>query len=99
MNAPTRADLLRLVAQRFPRKAPSEIVLRWIDELAEVSNEGVSILDASFPETIEVESEGQPDLFLAAFGYFMKRDKKRPPMMRDLSGADVEELRAAFAES
>ena len=99
MNAPTRADLLRLVAQRFPRKAPMEIVLRWIDELAEVSNEGVSILDASLPEAIEVESDAQADLFLSAFRYFMKRDKKRPPVMRDLSSADLKELQTAFAES
>ncbi|MDP9173499.1 MAG: hypothetical protein M3O30_06490 [Planctomycetota bacterium] len=99
MNAPTRADLLSLVAQRFPREAPLAVVLRWVEELMEMSDEGVTILDASFPETIEVESEARPDLFLSAFRHFMKRDKKIPPAMRDLSAADVKELRAVFAES
>ncbi len=99
MNAPTRSDLLALVAQRFPRKAPLAIVLRWVEELAEISDEGVSILDASFPESLQFESEAQPDLFMSAFQHFMKRDKKLPPAMRDLSAADVNELRAVFAES
>lgn len=99
MSAPTRADLLLLVAQRFPEEAPLAVVLRWAEELTEVSDEGVAILDASLPQTLEIESEAQPDLFLSAFGYFMKRDKKLPPVMRDLSAADVKKLRAVFAES
>ncbi|HSZ59071.1 MAG TPA: hypothetical protein VK797_25745 [Tepidisphaeraceae bacterium] len=99
MNAPTRADLLALVAQRFPREAPADIVLRWLEELTEVSDEGVTILDASFPQTLEVESEARPDLFLSAFRYFMKRDKKLPPAMRHLTAADAKELRAVFAAS
>jgi len=99
MNAPARDDLLALVARRFPDEAPDAIVLRWLEELTEVSDHGVTILDASFPETLEVESEAQPELFLSAFRYFLKRDKKLPPVMRDLSPADVQELRAVFAES
>jgi hypothetical protein len=55
MNAPTRDDLLSLVSQRFPKKDPLEIVLRWVQELTEVSDEGVTILDASFPESLDVE--------------------------------------------
>ena len=99
MNAPTRADLLALVAQRFPKEAPLDIVLRWVQELTEVSEEGVTILDASFPQTLEVESDAGPDLFLSAFRYFMKPGKKLPPAMRDLTAADVKELRAVFAAS
>lgn len=99
MNAPTRDDLLSLVAQRFPREAPVAVVLRWVEELMEMSDAGVTILDASFPETLEVESDAKPDLFLAAFRYFLKRDKKLPLIMRDLTAKDVNELRATFAES
>jgi len=58
-----------------------------------------AILDASFPEVLEVETEAQPDLFLAAFEYFLKGEKKPPQVMSDLSARDVNELRAAFAES
>jgi hypothetical protein len=99
MSAPNRNNLLSLVAQRFPEEAPVHIVLRWVEELTEVSDEGVTILDASFPETLEVESEAEPDLFLSAFRHFMKRDKKFPPVMRDLTAANVKKLRDVFAES
>src|SRR4051812_25389707 len=63
MNAPSRADLLALVARRFPKQSPDAIVLRWVEELTEASDEGVTILDASFPETLEVETEAQPQVF------------------------------------
>jgi hypothetical protein len=99
MNAPTREDLLALVTQRFRKEAPVDVVLRWVEELMEMSDGGVTILDASFPETVEVGSDAQPDLFLAAFRHFLRRDKKLPPIMGDLSAKEVKELRTAFAES
>jgi hypothetical protein len=99
MNAPTRDDLLALVAQGFQGEAPLATVGRWVEELTEVSDQGVTILDASFPETLEVESEAQPELFLSALRYFLNRDKKLPPAMRGLPPADVKELRSVFEES
>ena len=99
MNAPTRADLLALVAQRFPDEAPLATVVRWVEELTEVSDEGVAVLDASFPDTVDVEVEAQPELFMSAFRHFLERGKKLPPEMRDLPAAEVKELRSAFAES
>ncbi|MEA2711991.1 MAG: hypothetical protein QOF78_4592 [Phycisphaerales bacterium] len=105
MNAPTREDLLALVAQRFPEEKPVATVMRWAGELTEVSDEGVTILDASFPQTIEIDSDAQAELFLSALRYFLTIDKKLPPApapplaMRDLPAADVKALRAAFAES
>ena len=99
MNAPTRADLLALVAQRFPKQEPADIVMRWVEELADVSDDGVSILDAVFPATVAVEFDAQPDVFVAAFRFFLTRDKVRPAALRNLSAADLKALRAAFAES
>jgi hypothetical protein len=99
MNAPTRDDLLALVAQRFPGEAPLATVLRWVEELTEVSDEGVTILDAPFPEALEVDIDAQPELFLSAFRHFLNRDKKLPPALRALPAADVKELRSVFAES
>ncbi|HSU68400.1 MAG TPA: hypothetical protein VLJ39_16090, partial [Tepidisphaeraceae bacterium] len=99
MNAPTRDDLLALVKQRFPQESPADVVLRWVEEMTEVSDQGVVILDASFPESMDVEPESQPDLFLSAFGHFFRGDKKLPPAMRGLSPADVATLRSVFAES
>ena len=99
MNAPTRTDLLALVAQRFGKEPPMDVVLRWVEELAEVSDEGVTILDASFPQAVEVDSEAQSELFLSAFAHFAKGGKKAPAAMRGLSAADVKELRGTFARS
>jgi hypothetical protein len=99
MSAPTRADLLKLVTQRYPKKPPMPIVLRWVEELTEFSELGVSILDAEFPESLEVEPDVQLDLFLSAFGYFFKREKKLPVAMIDLSSADVKKLQKIFAGS
>ncbi|HEX8324186.1 MAG TPA: hypothetical protein VF595_09755 [Tepidisphaeraceae bacterium] len=99
MNAPTRADLLNLVAQRYTEPAPIEIVLRWASELTELSDEGASILDVTVPEAVDVDIDAQPELLLSAFRYFVKREKKRPPAMRGLAAADVKALQAMFAES
>ena len=99
MNAPTRGDLLALVAQRFPEQPPADTVVRWVEELTEVSDAGVTALDASFPETLDVEEEARPELFLSAFRHFLKRDKKLPPPLRDLAAADVRVLRSTFAAS
>jgi hypothetical protein len=62
MNAPTRADVLSLVKQRFPKQSPADVVLRWVEELMEVSEDGVAILDAAFPDTLGVELDAQPGL-------------------------------------
>jgi hypothetical protein len=99
MNAPTRDDLLSLVKQRFPKEAAVAVVLRWVEELMEMSDAGVTILMRRSPKTLEVETEAQPDLFLAAFEYFLKGEKKLPQVMSDLTARDVNELRAAFAQS
>ena len=99
MNAPTRGDLLKLVGKRFGGEEPVAVVMRWVEELMEVSEEGVSVLDAAFPLTLEVEPDAQADLFLAAFRHFVKRTRKLPPALRDLPAADIKQLRAVFAES
>jgi hypothetical protein len=99
MNVPTRDDLLSLVKARFPDCEPGATVMRWVEELMEASDQGVTILDASFPEGIEVEPEAQPELFLAAFRHFFNRGKKPPQPLRALPAAGMEELRAVFAAS
>jgi hypothetical protein len=99
MNCTSRADLFSLLKQRYPREAPAAVIERWVAELMEATDESVTILDAAFPEVIEVDSEIRPELFLAAFRHFMKRDKKLPSVMHDLSTEDLSTLRYAFAES
>ena len=99
MSAPTRADFLSLVSQRYPKKPPMPIVMRWVEELTEFSELGVSVLDAAFPESLEIEPDAQLDLFLSAFGYFFKREKRLPIAMSELSTAQVKLLRTVFAGS
>jgi hypothetical protein len=99
MNMPTRADLLKLVAQRFSKKAPLETILRWAEELMEQTDFGIAILDACFPETLDIEMEEQPELFIATLRHFMSGAKKTPAALRALSPAQLEELRAVFAAS
>jgi hypothetical protein len=99
MNAPTRADLLALVAQRFSKPAPIEIVMRWAQELMETSDAGVSILDAVCPESLDDDVYVQSELFFAALQYFAKREKKVPLALRGLSDAELKRLQNIFADS
>jgi len=99
MNVSTRADLLTLVAQRFPEVPPVETVLRWAQELEEESPFGLVILDACFPETLEIAIEEQSALFLAALRHFMVGGKKSPDELRALSAKQVKELRGIFTVS
>jgi hypothetical protein len=48
MNVTHPADLLALVAQRFPKHPPATTVLRWLEELMEFSADSIVILDAVF---------------------------------------------------
>jgi hypothetical protein len=99
MNAPTRADLLALVARRFPKHDPTAVVLRWIDELTQESENGLTILDAQFPDAIEPDSELRRDLFLSSFAHFLNPRKKLPPALRNRPPGDLKALQAAFAAS
>ena len=99
MNVPARADLLSLVAQRFPEEPPVETVLRWAEELGSETDYGIAILDACFPETLDIASEEQPDIFMAALRYFMEGGKKLPAPLRALPAAQVQHLREVFAGS
>jgi hypothetical protein len=99
MNAPTREHLLSLVAQRFGRQSPADVVLRWMSELIEASDDGVGILDAYFPESIAVERDLQPEVLLSALGWFMQGGKKMPQALRNLSQANLKQLRQVLADS
>ena len=99
MNAPTRADLLALVAQRVGKQSAFAVILRWAGELMEASDDGVIILDATFPETLGIDRDSQPELFLSALEFFISGGKKIPAGLRDLRPADIKALRSAFGES
>ena len=66
MNVQNRKDILTLVAQRFPGASPIETILGWADELVEPNDFGISLLDASFPETLDIDIQEQSQLFVDA---------------------------------
>ena len=99
MNATTRADVLALVAQRFPKQPPTETLMRWAEELLDFSEDGLTILDAVFPESLDVESDAQADVFLSALAHFLGRGKKLPPALRGRAAGEMQVLRSAFADS
>jgi len=99
MNVPSLADLLVLVAQRFPGTPPVETVVRWSEELGAETDYGIAILDAVFPDGLEIADEAQPDLFVAALRYFMVGGKKGSSALRALPVAQLKQLRTAFADS
>lgn len=65
LNVPRRVEMLRFVGQRFPG-SPAETISRWAEELMEVSDAGTWILDAAFPDRLDVPLEDQPSVFVAA---------------------------------
>lgn len=99
MNVSTRSDLFALVARRYPNATPVETVLRWAEELTELSEYGVSILDAHFPEALKIALQDQSDVFLAALRHFMKGGKKVPASLRAISAVQLKQWHAVFAAS
>lgn len=99
MNVTAQADLLALVAQRFPQAPPIDTVMRWAEELLEVSDYGIAILDAGFPETMDVEEDKQPGILIAALRHFMTGGKKAPSVLSKLKPAALQSLKGAFAAS
>ena len=99
MNAPTREHLLALVKRRYPKPAPVETVMRWAQELAVLTEDGVELLDAVFPATLDADLDDQPAIFLSALHHFLSGSSKLPPALRGQPPAVIEELHQAFAAS
>ncbi|MES2981996.1 MAG: hypothetical protein V4727_06755 [Verrucomicrobiota bacterium] len=66
MNVQNRTAILALVAQRFPGSSPIETILGWAEELLEPNDFGVTLLDAAFPEALDIDIEEQYELFIVA---------------------------------
>ncbi len=65
MNVDRLESLLDLVQARFSEDAPTETMLRWLQELMDWGDAGVMILDATFPEDLRIPLEEQGEFFLA----------------------------------
>tara|TARA_B110000037_G_scaffold108972_1_gene126140 strand:+ start:7534 stop:8739 length:1206 start_codon:yes stop_codon:yes gene_type:complete len=64
MNVQNSKDIQALITERYPDQSPNETILRWAEELIEPSDFGLTLLDAAFPETIEVDIDTQFDLLI-----------------------------------
>lgn len=89
MNAPSRAELLALVAERYPAGNPADTILAWIEELAEFSDSGTTVMDLMVP--------GDWDAFLAALRHLIAPGKKRKPAAA--SAKYIQRARALVAGS
>lgn len=97
LNVSEREGILEMVGQRYPGDA-LETALRWAEELSEMPAMGTWILDAHFPEALDVPEDEQQTVFLAALRYFIKGGKA-PAELKGLAKKEVAELRAAFMSS
>jgi hypothetical protein len=97
LNLERRSDLLEMVRRKIPGD-PLDAILRWSEELIQVSESGVWILDAAFPEELELDEEAQPGIYLIALEYFI-RGGKIPKELKKLSNVDLTLLRESFLRS
>lgn len=95
MNVASKEDLLSLVGRRFPDGTGA--VRRWAGELAENTEFGVFILDASFPDEVAVESDERLDVFMDAFDFFLTGEPSA--RIGALSAEKMAAFREAFSES
>jgi hypothetical protein len=99
MNAPTRKDVLGLVAKRYAGD-PVQTIMGWAAELGDVDGFSTGILDAEFPEEVDLPEEEQAEAFLAVLQHVLKGAKGRLKVNgRTLSVTDLEAFRAAMARS
>ncbi len=66
INVQNRADIFALVTRRFPGSSPIDTILGWAEELVEPNDFGVTLLDAAFPETPDIDFEEQSRLLIEA---------------------------------
>ncbi len=64
LNVPTRADILRMVGERFAGN-PVDSIVRWVEELTEFTEIGVWVLDANIPMLAGLSED--PSVLFAAF--------------------------------
>lgn len=72
MNVQNRIDILALINKRFSDSSPIETILGWAEELIEPNDFGITLLDAVFPETLDIDIEEQSHLFIVALKYALE---------------------------
>ena len=75
-----------------------ETVLRWAGELIQLTESGIWILDAQFPDGIEIDEEEKPIIYLTSIGYFLTKELL-PRDLKSLGKKNLELLRQSFLKS
>jgi hypothetical protein len=89
-----REDILEMVSRKSDGDS-LETIMRWAEELMQVTESGTWILDAGFPEELGIAEEEQPVLFLTALNHFVSGGKASAELKR-LSASDLTLLRETF---
>ncbi len=94
MNVQNRADIHALITERFPDQSPVETILGWAEELIEYNDFGITLLDAAFPESLDIAIEAQSHLLIIAMKHALEADSESRILTADLS-----EIHAALIAS
>jgi len=94
MNVQTRADIHALISERFPDQSPIATILGWAEELIEPTDFGITLLDAAFPESMNVAIEAQSHLLIIALKHALEEGTDSKILTAELS-----EVHAALTAS
>jgi hypothetical protein len=97
LNVERREDILEMVSRKSDGDS-LETIMRWAEELMQLTESGTWFLDAGFPEELGIAEEEQPGLFLSALSHFISGGKAAADLKR-LSASDLALLRETFARS
>lgn len=85
MNLPTRKDIFTFIAARFPGQPPVETVTGWAEELIQPDDFGITLLDAAFPESLNMPTVEQPHLLINALRHALQNDPGSKDLTAELS--------------
>jgi hypothetical protein len=97
MNVQNRADILALVSQRFPGASAIDTILGWADELLEPSDFGITLLDATFPETVDIDMEEQSELLMDALKLALEENEDNKELSKIQTALKASCLRPLFS--
>ena len=103
LNLERREDIVRLVAKQYSGDALATI-LRWAEELLQVTDSGLWILDARLPWISGCEQEDHLAFYLEALRYFLKSSgrsgsAKLPAELKSLGSRRLAQIKEIFVSS
>jgi hypothetical protein len=97
INVQNRADIFALVTRRFPESSPIDTILGWAEELVEPNDFGVTLLDAAFPETPDIDFEEQSWLLIDALKYALEGNTDENDFLEIQAALSASCLRPLFS--